>query len=222
MFEYIENLPPSEAESIKKTIQDLFRQTCLLQLKYDPVTLVQRENPRYQVCVRHREFIADYFAVLGCELMHEPQENIFRISGEGVVTERLNLLTTKLILLLKIIYRDKIMGDGLNATVTSLLEIRRYGTETNLITKKLTAGELNESLGMLKRHQMIELPSAIGNLEDDSPIYIYNTINILCPTADINAIINEYAKEMDEVQLEYSEAKEEELSEEDIYQDVSE
>ena len=221
MFEYIENLPVAEAELIKKTIQDLFRQTCILQLKYDPVTLVQRDNSRYQACVKHREFIADYFAVLGCELVHEPQENIFRITGDGVLTEHFNLLTTKLVLLLKIIYRDKIMGDGLNATVTTLAEIRRYGIETNLITKKLTAGEIKESLGMLKRHQMIELPSAIGNLEDDSPIYIYNTINILCPTADINAIVNEYVKEMEEIQLEYN-AQKEETNEEDIYQDVSE
>lgn len=217
----MENLALSEAENIKKTIQDLFRQTCILQVKYDPVTLVQRDNPRYQVCVRHREFISDYVSVLGCELLHEPQENIFRISGDGVLTERFNLLTTKLVLLLKIIYRDKIMGDGLNATVTTLAEIRRYGTETSLITKKLTAGELSESLSMLKRHQMIELPSAIGNLEDDSPIYMYSTIHILCPTADINAIVKEYAKEMDEIQLEYDGQKEEK-DEEDIYQDVSE
>lgn len=221
MFEYMENLPTSEAELIKKTIQDLFRQTCILQFKYDPVTLVQRDNSRYQVCVKHREFIANYFAVLGCELVHEPQENIFRITGEGVLIERFNLLTTKLVLLLKIIYRDKIMGDGLNATVTTLSEIRRYGTETNLITKKLTTGEINEALSMLKRHQMIELPSALGNLEDDSPIYIYSTINILCPTSDINAIVNEYVKEMDEIQLEYNEQKEE-TDEEDIYEDVSE
>lgn len=222
MFEYMENLSSSEAENIKKTIQDLFRQTCLLQVRYDPVTLAQRDNPRYQVCVKHREFIADYFAVLGCELVHDPQENFFRIHGEGVVTERLNLLTTKIVLLLKIIYRDKIMGEGLNATVTSLQEIRRYGTETNLITRKITSAELSESFGLLKRHQMIELPSAIGNLEDSSPIYIYNTINILCPTGDINAIVSEYAIEMDEVQLEYKEEKEDELGEEDIYQDVSE
>lgn len=220
MFEYMENLPPSEAELIKKTIQDLFRQTCILSIKCDPVTLIQKDNPRYQVCVRHREFITDYFAVLGCELLHEPQEHIFRITGEGVLTERFNLLMTKLILILKIIYRDKIMGEGLNATVTTLSEIRRYGSETNLITRKLTAAELHESLALLKRHQMIELPSALGNLEDDSPIYLYNTIHILCPTADINAIVKEYVRETEEIQLEYRE--QEENNEEDIYQDVSE
>ena len=170
MLEYMENISQSEAENIRKTIQDLFRQTCILQTKCDPVTLIQKDNPHYQVCARNREFIADYLQVLDCELVHDPQEHIFRITGDGVLTERMTLLTTKLVILMKLIYRDKIMGEGLHATTTSLAEIRRYGKETNLITRRLTAQEWQEALILMKTHQMIELPSAIGNLEDDSPI----------------------------------------------------
>ena len=58
MLEYMENISQSEAENIRKTIQDLFRQTCILQTKCDPVTLIQKDNPHYQVCARNREFIA--------------------------------------------------------------------------------------------------------------------------------------------------------------------
>ncbi len=47
MFEYMENVSPNEAENIRKTIQDLLRYTCILQVKCDPVTLIQRDNPRY-------------------------------------------------------------------------------------------------------------------------------------------------------------------------------
>lgn len=82
MIEYIQELSPNEAAGIKKTIQDLFRQTCILQVKCDPVTLVQRDNPRYRICANHREFIADYLSVLDCELVHDPHEHIFRIKGE--------------------------------------------------------------------------------------------------------------------------------------------
>ena len=109
MLEYMENVSQNEAENIRKTIQDLFRQTCILQTKCDPVTLIQKDNPRYQVCARNREFIADYLQVLDCELVHDPQEHIFRITGDGVLTERMTLLTTKLVILMKLIYRDKIM-----------------------------------------------------------------------------------------------------------------
>ena len=95
MLQYMETVSQGEAENIRKTIQDLFRQTCILQVKCDPATLVQHDNPRYQVCLRHREFIADYLSVLDCELVHDPQEHIFRITGDGIMTERMSLMTTK-------------------------------------------------------------------------------------------------------------------------------
>ena len=195
MFEYMENVSQSEAENIRKTIQDLFRQTCILQVKCDPVTLIQRDNPRYQVCLRNREFIADYLAVLDCELVHDPQEHIFRIAGEGVMTERMSLTTTKLVILLKMIYRDKIMGEGLHATTTNLAEIREYGKNTNLITRRLTLQEWQDALMVMKTHQMIELPGAIGNLEDDTPIYIYSTVNIFCSAMDISELVRKYQTE---------------------------
>lgn len=195
MFEYMENVSQSEAENIRKTIQDLFRQTCILQVKCDPVTLIQRDNPRYQVCLRNRDFIADYLAVLDCELVHDPQEHIFRIAGEGVMTERMSLTTTKLVILLKMIYRDKIMGEGLHATTTNLAEIREYGKNTNLITRRLTLQEWQDALMVMKTHQMIELPGAIGNLEDDTPIYIYSTVNIFCSAMDISELVRKYQTE---------------------------
>lgn len=198
MLQYMENVSPSEAENIRKTIQDLFRQTCILQVKCDPVTLIQRDNPRYQICSRHREFIADYLSVLDCELIHDPQEHIFRIAGEGVLTERMSLMTTKLVLLVKMVYRDKIMGEGLNATTTNLAEIREYGKNTNLITRKLTGQEWQEALVLMKTHQILELPSAIANLEDNTPIYIYSTINLFCSALDINELVREYQNEMDQ------------------------
>lgn len=192
MIEYIQELSPSEAAGIKKTIQDLFRQTCILQVKCDPVTLVQRDNPRYRICANHREFIADYLSVLDCELVHDPHEHIFRIKGEGMPTDRMTLTGTRILLILKVIYRDKIMGEGLNATVTSLEEIREVGRSTNLLARRLTVQEWQDTLTMLKTHQIIELPGAVGSLEDDTPIYIYSTINIFCSSVELGELIKNY------------------------------
>lgn len=220
MFLYLEGLSPAEAENVKKTIQDLFRQTCILQVKYDPVTLTAKDNARYQVCARHREFISDYFAVLGCDLIHDPQDRIFRIAGEGVPVEKMSLTTTRLLLLMKMIYRDKIMGEGLHATVTNLSEIREYGRNTNLIPGRLTGQEWQAALNLMKTHQMIDLPGAILNVEDETPIYIYSTVNIFCSSADISALVERYRSETEEM-LEEGE-DDSEAGEEDIYADVSE
>lgn len=214
MFSYIEELSQGEADNIKKTIQELFRQTCILQVKCDPITTAQKDNPRYQTCLKHREFISEYLSVLDCELLHDPQERLFRITGDGLPTEHMSLMTTRLVLLLKMIYRDKIMGEGLKATTTSLAEIRSYGRNTNLITRKLTAQEWQEALVLMKTHQMIEVPCAIANLEDDTPIYIYSTVNIFCSAADLNELAERYKEEN------LTEEKNGETVKEDFYQNV--
>jgi hypothetical protein len=148
--------------------------------------------------------------------VHDPQEQLFRIKGEGMPTEKMNLVTTRLMLILKIIYREKIMGDGLNATVTTLREIRESGRNTNLLTRKLTNQEWQDALILFRVHQIIELPCAVGNIEDDTPIYIYGTINIFCSSVDINELVEQYKEDL-RIEENISETVEE-----DIYEDVSE
>ncbi|MGE9883017.1 DUF4194 domain-containing protein [Blautia obeum] len=210
MASYIEELSVTEAENLKKTISKLFRQTCILQMRYDPATLTPRDNLDYEICVRHRGFIEEYLAVLGCELIHDPQEHIFRLVGDGVETEKMSLTTTIIVLLVKMIYRDKILGEGLNATVTTLEEIREYGKNTNLLNRKLTLAEWREALYLMSKHQMIELPGAVRDVEDHTPIYLYSTINLYVSAADINALVEEYREE----------AAENETIEEDIFPDA--
>ncbi len=210
MASYIEELSVTEAENLKKTISKLFRQTCILQMRYDPVTLTPRDNLDYEICVRHRGFIEEYLAILGCELIHDPQEHIFRLVGDGVETEKMSLTTTIIVLLVKMIYRDKILGEGLNATVTTLEEIREYGKNTNLLNRKLTLAEWREALYLMSKHQMIELPGAVRDVEDHTPIYLYSTINLYVSAADINALVEEYREE----------AAENETIEEDIFPDA--
>lgn len=210
MASYIEELSVTEAENLKKTISKLFRQTCILQMRYDPATLTPRDNLDYEICVRHRGFIEEYLAVLGCELIHDPQEHIFRLVGDGVETEKMSLTTTIIVLLVKMIYRDKILGEGLNATVTTLEEIREYGKNTNLLNRKLTLAEWREALYLMSKHQMIELPGAVRDVEDYTPIYLYSTINLYVSAADINALVEEYREE----------AAENETIEEDIFPDA--
>lgn len=210
MFTYLEEVSVTEAEQIRRTIQALFRQTCILQVKYDPVTLTQRDNPQYEICARHRNFIEDYVSVLGCELIHDAQEHIFRLAGEGIAPEKLNLTETLVLLLMKLIYRDKIMGEGLKAPVTTLREIREYGRNTNLITEKLTAAQWRGALYLMRAHQVIDVPGAVRDVEDETPIYIYSTINLYVTAGDINALIEEYGEETEDF----------ETAEEIIYEDA--
>lgn len=214
MLKELEELTTTEVDRIKKVIQTLFRSTCILQMKCDPITLVQQDNPRYEMCAKYRDFIVDYLELLGCELIHDSQERLFRIVGEGAMIEKMSLMTTRLVVLMKLIYHEKIMGEGLNATVTNLGEIRQYGVDTHLITRKLTDQEWREALVLMQTHQMISLPCAISNMEDETPIYIYNTVNIFCNTGSLGELV-EYYKMSENGNLKEEESYEQ--SEENIY-----
>lgn len=197
MIDYLENLPITEAEKLRKTISSLFRQTCILQEKYDPVTLVPSDNEQYEICNRHKDFIEDYLSVMGCEMVHDAQEHVFRLVGEGAEAVTLSRTSTIILLLTKMIYRDKIMGQSLSATVTNLEELREYGKNTNLLNQKLTDGEWKEALSLMKKHQVIEYPGALRDLGDHTPIYIYSTINLYCSSAMINELLEAYREEAD-------------------------
>lgn len=64
---------------------------------------------------------------------------------------------TVILLIIKLIYKDKIMGEGLNAPVTTLKEMREYGKNTNLIVRKLKADEWKASLYLMRLHQIIDV-----------------------------------------------------------------
>ena len=195
MMNYLDTLQVSEQEKLKKTIANLFRQTCILREKYDPLTLVPHDNEQYEVCTRHRNFIEQYLAVTDCELLHDPKEHIYRLAGEGVEAVSLSKNATIILLLIKIIYRDKILGQSLQDTVTNLLEIREYGKNTNLIHQKITDSEWKEIIRFMKKHQILEYPGAARDLEDNTPIYIYSTINLYCSSALVNEVLETYKEE---------------------------
>ena len=45
-----------------------------------------------------------YLAVLDCELVHDQQEHLFRITGDGVMLEKMTLLTARIV---KMCIRDR-------------------------------------------------------------------------------------------------------------------
>ena len=90
------------------------------------------------------------------------------------------------------------MGEGRKATVTNLEELRRHGVDTGILNRKLTDREVYEAVSVMKTHQMLEIPCAIGDLEDDTPIYLYNMINVFCRGAAVTELYQRYKKREEE------------------------
>ena len=65
MIEYYEQLSEEEQDDIKHVIQTLYRQTFLLERKFEKRTGRMVPVREYRVCSKHREFLEEYFAVAG-------------------------------------------------------------------------------------------------------------------------------------------------------------
>ena len=72
----------------------------------------------------------------------------------------------------------------------------------------------------MRMHQMIDVPGAVRDVDDETPIYIYGTINLYCSALDMNRLVEKYREEVQEA--ESREEEEVEAGEEDIYKNADE
>ena len=65
MIEYYDNLTPEEQEEVSGAIQLLYRQTFVLERKYDRRTGRMQFNKEFRACSKHLAFIRRYFEISG-------------------------------------------------------------------------------------------------------------------------------------------------------------
>ena len=104
MIDYFEQLIPEEQEGITEVIQTLFRQTFLLERKFDRRLGRMQYTHEYRVCSKHFEFLKLYFAAAGITLNENVQMGLIYIQGETLWGEKLPRLATIYLLILKLIY----------------------------------------------------------------------------------------------------------------------
>ena len=195
MFSEIERLNESEQEQVQAVIRYLLKHTYLVSVLHDPIDGTDKDNGIYKSCERYYDIINDYLSVMEISLMHEVIEGIYYISGEGISKETLSQQTIYIVLLLSVIYREKILGEGLPDTVTTLREIREQGDVFGLFKKngKWSANIWREALRTLKLHNIIDVAGGVVNMNDESLIYIYPTINILTSRINVEQMLKEVA-----------------------------
>ena len=63
MIDYYEQLTQEEQEAITEVVQTLFRQTFLLERKYDKRTGRLQYGKEYRTAMKHLPFLKEYFRV---------------------------------------------------------------------------------------------------------------------------------------------------------------
>ena len=195
MINYYEELPPEEQRRVTEYIGQLYRQTFLLERRYDRKTKRYQINKDYYQCSKHLEFIKAYFAIMGIEVMENSQIGVIYIRGEQVVGEKLPKLATLYILILKLIYDEQTstVTTSVNA-VTSLGEIHEKLETYRLLKKQPSVTEIRRCLALLKRYQLIEPLDILEEMDGQSRLVIYPTVNVVLMGDDVRALIETYTE----------------------------
>ena len=195
MINYYEELPPEEQRKVTESVQSLYRQTFLLERLYDKKTKRYQINREYYQCSKHLEFIRAYFAIMDIEVVENSQIGVIYIRGEQVLGEKLSKLATLYILILQLIYDEQMstVSTSVNA-VTSLGEIHEKLGTYRLLKKQPSATELRRTMTLLKRYQLIEPLDILEELDGQSRLVIYPTVNVVLMGDDVRVLIETYTE----------------------------
>lgn len=100
MIDYFEQLSQEEQEVITEVIQILYRQTFLLERKYDKRSGRMQYVREYRICSKHLEFLRAYYKVAGITLKENAHMGLIYIQGEALWGEKLPRLATIYLLVL--------------------------------------------------------------------------------------------------------------------------
>lgn len=196
MFERYEELNQQEREQMQDVIRRLLAQTFLPERKYDKKYGRMIPDRAYDFCDRHMEFLTDYFAVAGITLCRDTDLGTIYLQGAEGTGERLTKLATIYILLLKLIYDEKMaaVSSGISI-ITTFGELSGKAGEFGLFKALPSVTEVKRAFALLKRYQMIELLDVFEEQNENTRILIYPCINLVLMREDIQKLLDVFSGE---------------------------
>ena len=196
MLAYIKELSTQEQEEMRDVLQKLYRQTFILERRYDRRAGRIVINKEYYFCEKHMDFLKEYLEAAGMTIQENSELGTIYIQGEPVMGERLPKLATIYLLLLKLIYDEKMaeVSSSVNI-VTTLGDLTAKAGEFGLIKNLTSQAEMKRALNVLKRYQMIEVMDSMEELNNQTRILIFASINVVLMREDIIGLLDLFAGE---------------------------
>lgn len=196
MIPYYEALLPEEQERLKEVIQTLYKQTFLLERKYDRRLGRMQINRDFRTCSEHLEFIRSYFALMDILVQEDSRNGIFYLQGENLVGDKLSRLTTLYVLILKLIYDEQMASISTSSQVfTTLSDIHEKLGSFGVLQKQPAPTEVRKTIAFLKRYQILEPLDVLEELEGRTRMLIYPSIHMVLLGDDVRALLDTFNTE---------------------------
>ncbi|MFV0239153.1 MAG: DUF4194 domain-containing protein [Lacrimispora sphenoides] len=187
---YFDALGQGEKEEVRAGLRLLLQQTFVLEHKYDKRTNRFAYNPEFKICNKHLEFIRAYLAVSGVSVLENSQLGIIYIQGENTVGDKLPKLATLYLLILKLIYDEQMAAVSTSVNIyTTLSEIHEKLGNYRLFKKQPSPTEIRRAITLLKKYQILEPLDILEDLDGDSRMIIYPSINVVLFGDDVRALL---------------------------------
>ncbi len=202
MFPYYNELLDEEKDELREVVRTLYHQTYILERKYDKKTERYLPNRMYRVCERHLDFLKEYFKIADIDLIENRQYGIMQIVTQNLQGDKLSRLTTIFLLLLKLIFDERMntasssihVYSSLNEVYEKIQLFRLWNS------KSISPTELRKTMTALKKYQVIEITDELGEMDGDTRFIIYPTINLLLDSQSIEAITRQYQEEEEAIE----------------------
>ena len=196
MLEYISQLSSADQERMQNVLSQLYRQTFLLERKYDKRAGRLGLNQDYYFCEQHMEFLKDYLDVAGILIERNTELGAIYIQGQTLLGERLPKLATIYLLLLKLIYDEQMAAVSSSVNIiTTFGALSARAGEFRLTRSLSSISEIRRAFAILKKYQMIEPLDALEELNEGTRILVYPCINLLLMREDIKKLLAVFGEE---------------------------
>ena len=196
MIEYYEQLMQEEQEALTDVIQLLYRQTFLLERKYDRRAGRLAYVKEYRICSKHLEFLRAYFQVAGITLQENAHMGLIYIQGEALWGEKMPRLATIYLLVLKLLY-DEQMAEVSSSShiVTTMGALNGKAGDFRVLKGIPSPTEMRRTVSLLKKYQIIEPLDMLEELNEHTRLIIYPCINAVRLGEDIRELLQTFHEE---------------------------
>lgn len=196
MIEYFEQLSQEEQEEITEVIQILYRQTFVLERKFDKRQGRMVPVREYRVLSKHLEFIRAYFKVAGITLRENAHMGVIYIQGEQLWGEKLSRLATIYLLVLKLIYDEQMETVSSSShIVTTVGALNGKAGEFRVLRGLPSPTEMRRTIALLKKYQIIEPLDVLEELNEETRLVIYPCIHTVLLGDDLRALLEIFSEE---------------------------
>lgn len=196
MIEYYEQLTQEEQEAVTEVIRTLYRQTYLLERKYDRRTGRMQYMKEYRVCNKHLEFLKEYFTVAGMTLQENVHMGVIYIQGGPNWGEKLPRLATVYLLVLKLIYDEQMASVSSSShIVTTMGAVNGKAGEFRVLKSLPSVTEMRRTIALLKKYQIIEPLEVLEEMNEETRMIIYPCIQAVLMGEGIKELLAEFGEE---------------------------